>query len=483
MGSEIGKKRKVGDDKEDKEADREQELEQLCAWNAKLSTDYEKRGNVLRGVLVALAKLERIVARNALHQNASRFGHYTRGSLGTTILEYWEEGKEYNDIIAQLEPIQLASEKVAEDQRKLLMQIQKLQSSSNFGKIETEKLEEYQNLVRDYSILQFHEASIKRDFAKIENQKRLHEQEKNIYKQEAKRIQQEDASPFRGFPEYHDRYVLLNLLGKGGFGEVYKAFDMEENKYVACKLQLLDPQISKNEQLKASTLRHMKREWDVHKTLVHPHIIRHLDNFTIDNDTYCTVLELCNGKDLQFALKTVHTFAENEARVLISQILHGLAYLDGREGRIIHYDLKPANILLADGVVKISDFGLCKVMEVGSEALELTSPGAGTIWYLPPECLVGGANSQISTKVDVWSAGVVFYELLFGRVPFGFGAGSRDTIRQEIIDNALHFPTTPEVSLEAKAFIRECLTYEQALRPSAGTLVQNPYLTLSRPNV
>ncbi|GKV37368.1 hypothetical protein SLEP1_g45409 [Rubroshorea leprosula] len=173
--------------------------------------------------------------------------------------------------------------------------------------------------------------------------------------------------------------------------------------------------------------------------------------FTIDNDTYCTVFKLCNGKDLQFTLKIVRTFAENEARVLISQILHGLAYLDGREERIIHYDLKLANILLVDGVVKISDFGLCKVMEVGSESLELTSPGAGTIWYVPPECLVGGANSQISTKVDVWSAGVVFYELLFGRVPFGFGAGkSRDIIRKEIIDNALHFPTTPEISLEVK---------------------------------
>lgn len=67
------------------------------------------------------------------------------------------------------------------------------------------------------------------------------------------------------------------------------------------------------------------------------------------------------------------TFVENEAKVLMSSILHGLAYFDGREERIIHYDLKPANILLADdGVVKIFDFGLYKVMEVGWNSVEVT---------------------------------------------------------------------------------------------------------------
>ncbi|GKV37458.1 hypothetical protein SLEP1_g45488 [Rubroshorea leprosula] len=378
----------------------DQELQQLPARNENMIANYEKRGNILRVVVVDLAKSERIVARNLLHQNSPRYGHYSWGrSVGTRPCQVWVEGQEYKDINAKLEPIKQAKQKVAKDKQRLLRRIQMLQTPTN---VDGSDAEEYQNLLRDLEILQFHEDSIKIDLEKIENQIRLHEQEKTIYKQEAKRIQQEDDSPFRGFPLHHNRYVLLNLLGKGGFGEVFKAFDMEENEYVACKLHLLGPPTIKNELLKDDILRHMKREWNVHKTLVHPHIIRHLDNFTINNYTYCTVLELCSGNDLQFALKTRGTFAEKDAKVLISQTLHGLAYLDGQAERIIHYDLKPANILLADdGVVKISDFGLCKVMEAGSESLELTSPGAGTIWYLPPECLVEGANRQISTKVGL----------------------------------------------------------------------------------
>ena len=88
--------------------------------------------------------------------------------------------------------------------------------------------------------------------------------------------------------------------------------------------------------------------------------------------------------------------------MIIAQIFSGLAYLSSAQRRVIHYDLKPGNVLFdAAGRVKITDFGLSKVMEDagGSEGLELTSQGAGTYWYLPPECFQTSCAPKISSKV------------------------------------------------------------------------------------
>ncbi|CDY24541.1 BnaA01g22450D [Brassica napus] len=86
----------------------------------------------------------------------------------------------------------------------------------------------------------------------------------------------------------------LNLLGKGGFSEVYKAYDLVNHRYVACKLHGLNAQWS--EEKKQSYIRHAMREYDIHKDLVHHHIVRLWDIFRIDLDTFCTVLEYCSGK-------------------------------------------------------------------------------------------------------------------------------------------------------------------------------------------
>lgn len=85
--------------------------------------------------------------------------------------------------------------------------------------------------------------------------------------------------------------------------------------------------------------------------------------------------------------------------MIISQIFSGLFYLNELKRPIIHYDLKPANILFHNGEIKITDFGLSKIMEENQDAIELTSQGAGTYWYLPPECFING-NPQISSKVN-----------------------------------------------------------------------------------
>jgi tousled-like kinase len=135
--------------------------------------------------------------------------------------------------------------------------------------------------------------------------------------------------------------------------------------------------------------------------MAHNNIVRLFDVFEIDSDSFCTVLELCEGHDLDIHLKMHASLPEREARVVIAQVFAGLAYLSSGDRRVIHYDLKPANILFdVYGRVKITDFGLSKIMDdsVGASGIELTSQGAGTYWYLPPECFEPGVP-KISSKV------------------------------------------------------------------------------------
>lgn len=96
------------------------------------------------------------------------------------------------------------------------------------------------------------------------------------------------------------------------------------------------------------------------------------------------VLEYCDGNDLDFYLKQHHTIPEKEARTIIMQLVSALRYLNDIRPPIIHYDLKPANILLSSGEIKLTDFGLSKIMAEETfdpeHGMELTSQGAGTYW-------------------------------------------------------------------------------------------------------
>ena len=98
-------------------------------------------------------------------------------------------------------------------------------------------------------------------------------------------------------------------------------------------------------------------------------------------------MEYCSGPDLSYYLKKHKCLSEEEAKLLIKQVLFGIKYLhELLPEKIIHYDLKPQNLIFHNGQLKITDFGLCKIMKLGHKYMELTSQGVGTYWYLPPEC-------------------------------------------------------------------------------------------------
>ena len=231
----------------------------------------------------------------------------------------------------------------------------------------------------------------------------------------------------------------------------------------------------------------------------HPNVVQLRDVFEIDLNSFATVLEYCPGQDLDQMLKQNHYLIEREARAIIIQVLAALRYFNncGTEGaksdapshhkrRIIHYDLKPGNILFdKNRRAKITDFGLSKILEDAdgddASSMELTSQGAGTYWYLPPECFhVGSSPPRISDKVDVWSIGVIFYQMLYGKRPFGDGQTQERLLQDKVILRAqeVTFPEKPQVSKEAKRFIQKCLTPQQHLRPDVKTVCQDPYLRM-----
>jgi len=199
-------------------------------------------------------------------------------------------------------------------------------------------------------------------------------------------------------------------------------------------------------------------------------------------------LEYCDGNDLDFFLKQNKTIPEKEARSIIMQTINALKYLNLEiKPPVIHYDLKPGNVLLGtgnnSGEIKITDFGLSKQMHEDTfdadDGMDLTSQGAGTYWYLPPEVFVQGPNPpKISSKVDVWSVGCIFYQCLYGRKPYGHNLSQAAILENQTILNAkeVQFPNRPQVSNEAKLFIRRCLTYHARDRPDVLQLSEDEYL-------
>ncbi|KAJ8493093.1 hypothetical protein OPV22_014814 [Ensete ventricosum] len=475
LEEELNKSRKEASDYLCLSQQLEKELKELKEHGQQME---RKSTKVLIDLLIAVSKAERQKLRMKIQQEILRLGNIGVIRTGTIISEAWEDGQALNDVNSHLRSL-LEKKESIERYRKLF---KKLQSDKGDGSgMETSMSEEDFRMQEE--ICKSRLASIKREEETYLKVKDSYELEKAMLICEMKRIRHEDGSCFNNFPILNKRYAFLNLLGKGGFSEVYKAFDLVEHRYVACKVHSLNNQW--RDERKQSYICHVVREYNIHKTLVHPHIVRLWDVFEIDHDSFCTVLEYCSGKDLDAVLKGTPTLPEREARIIIVQIFHGLIYLNKGPLRIIHYDLKPGNVLFDEvGVAKVTDFGLSKIVEddAGSQGMVLTSQGVGTYWYLPPECFEISKTPLISSKVDVWSIGVIFYQMLYGRRPFGHDQTQEEILREDTIINArkIEFPTKPYVSSEAKELIRRCLTYNQTARPDVLTIAQDPYLSYSK---
>uniref|UniRef100_A0A7N8XCH9 non-specific serine/threonine protein kinase n=1 Tax=Mastacembelus armatus TaxID=205130 RepID=A0A7N8XCH9_9TELE len=460
-------------------------------------------------LLIEKSKQEKMACRDKSMQDRLRLGHFTTVRHGASFTEQWTDGYAFQNLIKQQERINSQREDI-ERQRKLLAKRKppsmaqtpppSLEQNKRKSKTNGTESEAYDIAFRlvlyscRLSQAEYHEQEeifklrlghLKKEEAEIQAELERLERVRNLHIRELKRIHNEDNSQFKDHPTLNDRYLLLHLLGRGGFSEVYKAFDLTEQRYVAVKIH----QLNKNwrDEKKENYHKHACREYRIHKELDHPRIVKLYDYFSLDTDSFCTVLEYCEGNDLDFYLKQHKLMSEKEGRSIIMQIVNALKYLNEIRPPIIHYDLKPGNILLVNGTacgeIKITDFGLSKIMDDDSynsvDGMELTSQGAGTYWYLPPECFVVGKEPpKISNKVDVWSVGVIFYQCLYGRKPFGHNQSQQDILQENTILKAtdVQFPPKPVVTPEAKAFIRRCLVYRKEDRIDVHQLASDPFL-------
>uniref|UniRef100_A0A673A4L2 non-specific serine/threonine protein kinase n=1 Tax=Sphaeramia orbicularis TaxID=375764 RepID=A0A673A4L2_9TELE len=476
----------------------------------KLLEKYKERLNkcitMSKKLLIEKSTQEKQSCREKSMQDRLRLGHFTTVRHGASYTEQWTDGYAFQNLIKQQEGINQQREDI-ERQRKLLakrkppnpaspsMSVASTSDESNtvcfeflfLGMIcvcpyfDRLTLAEYHEQEEIFKLRLGH---LKKEEAEIQAELERLERVRNLHIRELKRINNEDSSAFKDHPTLNERYLLLHLLGRGGFSEVYKAFDLFEQRYAAVKIH----QLNKNwrEEKKENYHKHACREYRIHKQLDHPRIVKLYDYFSLDTDTFCTVLEFCEGNDLDFYLKQNKLMSEKEARSIVMQIVSALRYLNEIKPPIIHYDLKPGNILLVDGTacgeIKITDFGLSKIMDddnYGVDGMDLTSQGAGTYWYLPPECFVVGKEPpKISNKVDVWSVGVIFFQCLYGRKPFGHNQSQQDILQENTILKAteVQFPAKPQASTEAKAFIRRCLAYRKEDRFDVHQLCSDSYL-------
>ncbi|KAF8318953.1 kinase-like protein, partial [Clavulina sp. PMI_390] len=256
---------------------------------------------------------------------------------------------------------------------------------------------------------------------------------------------------------------LGDLLGKGAFGQVYRALNWTNGETVAVK-QIQLASIPKAE------LGEIMSEIDLLKNLNHINIVKY-KGFVKTREYLYIILEYCENGSLHNICKRFGKFPENLVAVYISQVLEGLVYL--HEQGVIHHDIKGANILTnKDGSVKLADFG------VASTSSNPANDGAvvGSPYWMAPEVI---EQSGATTASDVWSVGCVVIELLEGKPPYHF-LDPMPAMFRIVQDDSPPIPEGISPASIVKDFLYHCFQKDPNLRISAKKLLRHPWMSSAR---
>ena len=212
-----------------------------------------------------------------------------------------------------------------------------------------------------------------------------------------------------------EKFQVERVLGQGGMGLVVAAMHLQLRERVALKFLL--PEAAERSDYRARFLREAQATAKLHSE----HVARVIDVGTLEGDLPYMVMEYLEGEDLQAILRAKKRLSVREAIDLILQAMEGVA--EAHAHGIVHRDLKPSNLFVSltrggERVVKVLDFGISKILTAGEEPSDLTqtSSALGSPMYMSPEQV--RSAKTVDTRTDVWSLGVILFEMLTGQTPW-----------------------------------------------------------------
>jgi serine/threonine-protein kinase len=254
-----------------------------------------------------------------------------------------------------------------------------------------------------------------------------------------------------------DKYTIVRILGRGGMGTVYEARHSRLARRVAIKFLL--PDFAANREV----LRRFENEAKAAGGLEHPNLAAVTDFGRADDGSPYLVMEFLEGEDCAKLLSRQGSLAASRAANIVVQACRGLAV--AHKATIVHRDLKPENLFVTDAgdgsdLIKVLDFGIAKLKVADAGVATGTGATFGTAYYMSPEQARGAG--EVDPRTDVWSMGVVLYEMLAGRKPF---LGEQFL---EVIHQILSFEPPPLATLRPDLPPKLVAAVESAMKKDLG---------------
>jgi tetratricopeptide (TPR) repeat protein/predicted Ser/Thr protein kinase len=254
------------------------------------------------------------------------------------------------------------------------------------------------------------------------------------------------------------RYEIVLMLGEGGMGSVYKARDLELDRFVA--LKVIRPEFALHEEV----LRRFKQELILARKITHKNVIRIFDLGEVDGVKFIT-MEFIEGQDLSSLAKEKLSYEKSADIIYQACTALDAAHAEG----VVHRDLKPQNIMVdKSGRVIVMDFGIARTTEIGAG---MTNTGAliGTPDYMSPEQVMG---EHVDARSDLFAMGIIFYQLLVGALPYKADTAQAAMFKRTREPSKRPVDVDPGVPVVLSDITTKCLQMDPALRYQSAVEIQ-----------